>query len=44
MLRVIADYTYTDLSDPIRVRVDPNGNIQYINRENVLTLRLAMDF
>jgi len=44
MLRVIADYTYTDLSDPIRVRVDPNGNIQYINRENVLTLRLAMEF
>jgi phosphate-selective porin OprO/OprP len=44
VLRVIADYTYTDLSDPIRVRVDPNGNIQYINRENVLTLRLAMEF
>jgi len=43
MLRVVADYTYTDLSDPIKVRVNQNGSIDYINRENVLTLRLSMD-
>jgi phosphate-selective porin OprO/OprP len=43
MLKVMIDYTYTDLSDPIRVRVNPNGSIEYINRENVFTLRFMMD-
>jgi phosphate-selective porin OprO and OprP len=44
MLRVMTDYTYTGLSDPIKVRVNNDGSIDYINHENVLTLRLAMDF
>jgi len=43
MLRILADYTYTDLSDPIKTRVNTNGSIDYIVRENVITLRLSMD-
>ncbi len=44
MLRMILDYTYTDFSDPIRVRVDPDGSVDYVNKESVLTVRLSMDF
>lgn len=44
LLRVILDYTYTDLSDPIRVRVLPDGSIKYIEKENVVTLRCSLDF
>jgi phosphate-selective porin OprO/OprP len=43
MLRLTCDYTWTDLSDPIRVRVNPDGSVDYIGRENVLTLRMSMD-
>jgi phosphate-selective porin OprO/OprP len=43
MLRIIADYTYTELSDPIRTRVNTDGSIDYIVHENVITLRLSMD-
>ncbi|HPI92985.1 MAG TPA: porin [Deltaproteobacteria bacterium] len=43
MLRLTCDYTWTDLSDPIRVRVNTDGSIDYIERENVLTLRMSMD-
>jgi len=43
MLRLSCDYTWTDLSDPIRVRVNNNGRVDYIERENVLTLRMSMD-
>jgi phosphate-selective porin len=43
MLRLSCDYTWTDLSDPIRVRVNPDGSVDYIGRENVLTLRMSMD-
>jgi phosphate-selective porin len=44
MLRMILDYTYTDFSDPIRVRVDPDGSVDYVEKESVLTVRLSMDF
>jgi len=44
MQRVLLDYTYTDLSDPIRVRVHPDGSIDYIDKENVITLRYSIDF
>ena len=43
MLRLTCDYTWTDLSDPVRVRVNNDGSVDYIERENVLTLRLSMD-
>jgi phosphate-selective porin OprO/OprP len=44
MVRIIADYTYTDFSDPLRVRVNPDGSIDYMEKENVFTLRFSMDF
>lgn len=43
MHKIILDYTYTDLSDPIRVRVHPNGAIDYIDKENVVTIRYIID-
>ena len=42
--RVLLDYTHTRLSDPIRVRVLPDGTVDYISKENVLTLRFSLDF
>ncbi|MBF0243145.1 MAG: hypothetical protein HQK64_11815, partial [Desulfamplus sp.] len=44
MCRIIADYSYTDFSDPIKVRVLPDGKVDYIDEESCLTLRLSMDF
>jgi phosphate-selective porin OprO/OprP len=44
MVRIIADYTYTDFSDPLRVRVNPDGRVDYIKNEKVLTLRFSIDF
>jgi phosphate-selective porin OprO and OprP len=44
MARVICDYTRTDLSDPIRTRVNPDGSVDYITVENVMTLRFSIDF
>ncbi len=44
MHRVILDYTYTDLSDDIRVRVNTDGSIDYIDKENSVTLRYSIDF
>jgi phosphate-selective porin OprO/OprP len=44
MVRIIADYTHTDFSDPLRVRVNPDGSVDYIEKESVLTLRFSMDF
>jgi len=43
MHKMILDYTYTNLSDPIRVRVHPDGAIDYIDKENVVTIRYAID-
>ena len=44
MVRLILDWTHTRFSDPIRVRVNPDGTVDYVDKENVLTLRLSMDF
>lgn len=44
MARVILDFTHTELSDPIRVRVLPDGSADYIDSENVLTCRFSIDF
>ncbi len=44
MARVVLDYSHTDLSDPIRVRVLPDGTTNYIDTENVATLRFSIDF
>lgn len=44
-LRLIMDYTFTNLSDPIRVRVNPkDGSIDYIEEEHVLTARIYLSF
>jgi len=40
--RLLLDFTHTRLSDPIRVRVLPDGSVDYIEEENVLTLRFSM--
>ena len=44
MVRFILDYTHTRLSDPIRVRVLPDGSTDYIEEENVITCRFSIDF
>lgn len=44
MHRIVFDYTRTDFSDPIRVRVNPDGSVDYIDKENVFTFRFSMDF
>lgn len=44
MVRVIGDITRTEFSDPIRTRTNPDGSVDYINAENVLTLRFSIDF
>ncbi|MFZ5572513.1 MAG: OprO/OprP family phosphate-selective porin [Thermodesulfobacteriota bacterium] len=44
MVKVVGDYTFTNLSDPIRIQVHPDGTIDYVDKENVLTLRFAIDF
>jgi len=44
MARVVLDYTYTSLSDPIRTRVLPDGSVDYIKEENVVTCRFSLDF
>jgi phosphate-selective porin OprO and OprP len=43
MHKIVLDYTCTDLSDPIRVRVHPDGAIDYIDKENVVTIRYTID-
>ncbi|HEY9162486.1 MAG TPA: porin [Desulfomonilia bacterium] len=43
--RVLLEYTYTSLSDPIKVRVNPvDGSIDYIDKESTATLRYCLDF
>lgn len=44
MCRLITDYSYTDFSDPLKVRVLSDGTTDYMEKENCVTLRLAMDF
>jgi phosphate-selective porin OprO/OprP len=43
MLRILVDYTHSDFSSDIKVRVNPDGSIDYIHGENVLTLRMSFD-
>jgi phosphate-selective porin OprO/OprP len=42
--RVVLDYTHTGFSDPIRARVLPDGSVDYIEEENVITCRFSLDF
>ncbi|MBN2282997.1 MAG: hypothetical protein JXO48_03820 [Deltaproteobacteria bacterium] len=44
MHRLILDYSRTDFSDPIKVRVNPSGSIDYVDCENVVTFRYSMEF
>lgn len=44
MHRIIFDFTRTDFSDPVRVRIRPDGEVDYINKETAFTIRLSMDF
>jgi phosphate-selective porin OprO/OprP len=44
MARFVLDYTYTGFSDPIRARVLPDGSVDYIEEENVVTCRFSLDF
>lgn len=43
-LRLLLDYSYTGLSDPLRVRVTPDGSVDYVDRERVLTARFQLAF
>ncbi len=44
MVRMTLDYNHTEFSDPLRVRVLPNGDVDYIEEENVFTCRFSIDF
>ena len=44
MCRVLLDYTYTDLSDPIRVRVLPDGSINILKQKMLLHFVAASIF
>ena len=44
MARMVLDYTHTDLSDPIRSRILTDGEADYIEAENAITLRFSIDF
>jgi phosphate-selective porin OprO/OprP len=44
MHKVILDFSHTELSDPIKVRVLPDGSIDYIDDENTVTIRYSIDF
>jgi phosphate-selective porin OprO/OprP len=44
MVRIIFDYSHTEFSDPLRVRVMPNGDVDYVDEENAFTCRFSMDF
>jgi len=44
MVRATLDLSRTELSDDIRVNVQPDGTVDYIDEENVVTFRVSMDF
>jgi len=44
MHRFIIDYTHTAFSDSIRTRVRPDGRVDYVDEENVVTVRFSIDF
>jgi len=41
---ILFDYTHSDYSNPIRLRSNPDGDIDYTEREDVLTLRFSLSF
>ena len=41
---IIFDFSHTEFSDDVRVRVLPDGGIDYIDKENVLTSRFQLHF
>ncbi len=44
MHKVMLDFSHTELSEPIRVRVLPDGSIDYIDKENTVTIRYSINF
>ena len=40
--RLLIDYTVTDISDPLRIRVNPDGTIEYMSSETAFTLRFQI--
>ena len=44
MHKVMLDFSHTELSDQIKVRVLPDGSIDYIDDENTVTIRYSIDF
>jgi phosphate-selective porin OprO/OprP len=44
MYRLVLDVSHTDMSDKIRVRVRQDGTVDYVDTENVVTLRMSLDF
>jgi len=42
--KFLMDYTVTDISDPIRIRINPDGTIEYMSSETSLTLRFQINF
>lgn len=43
-IRVSVDYTASDFSDRLRVRVNPDGSVDYVDQERVLTTRFQLTF
>ncbi|ETR73125.1 MAG: Phosphate-selective porin O and P [Candidatus Magnetoglobus multicellularis str. Araruama] len=41
--RILIDYTYTDISDPIRIRVNPDSTIEYMTSETSVTMRFQIN-
>ena len=39
IFRLIFEFSHTHLSDPVRVRLNDDGGINYIENENVFTVR-----
>ncbi len=44
MYRLVLDLSHTSMSDRIRVRVRPDGTVDYVDEETVFTLRMGLDF
>jgi phosphate-selective porin OprO/OprP len=40
--RFLFDYSVTDILDPLRIRVNPDGTIEYMSSETALTLRFQI--
>ena len=40
--RLLLDYTVTDISDPLRIRVNPDGTVEYMSSETAFTLRFQI--